>query len=130
MVLFPLTFPIMWSGIAGIGQMRLKNLKNVSDAIKSSSDSWVSNSYAKKYMVYGDVETFELECFEEDTAWDDSVPKRIKTSMEAGEAVRLLLYEPVRALDIQVFIIKLKVSYEKGTPNFRRYWITVREEMT
>lgn len=128
MVTFPLTYPIWWTGLAGFS-LNVTKLSNKNIVVKASTDDWVSNVYVKKQRVYGDYETFVLNCFEKSVVWDNSVAKRLQEAALAGDAVRLYFITPPRDIDIQVFVIDLKVMYELGAPNIRRFTVVLKEDM-
>ena len=95
----------------------------------SESDAWESSVYVRKHHLIGDVQFFVLDCYEDDVVWDSSAAKLFQAFALTGDAVRLWLVEPPRTLDIQVFIMDIKVEYNLGSPNHRKFVVTVKEDM-
>ena len=128
MVLFPLTYPILWTGLAGY-TIKIKKLTQSHKTFSNISDDWGIDTYIRKHHIVGDIQYFTLNCFEEGTSWNDSVAKKIQTAATTGEAVRFYLITPPRDIDIQVFILDLTVEYRKGEPTYRRFKIFLKEDM-
>jgi len=94
-------------------------------------DKWENGEYQKEAKVYGAVRSWELDCYEKNVAWTNSVAKYLQEKMKAGESVSLSIdLGDLHSASATVHIAAVRVGYEKGakTSNFiRRFTVSLQE---
>lgn len=100
--------------------LNVTSMDEATDAVATQSHAWENEEYVRKVNVRGEVQGWSLQCYEKGVTWANSVVKRFKEKLKAGDPVAFVVTEAGDTIiDTTVYVGDVSRPYESADGVYR-----------